>query len=148
MPTPLDIAFGSERQHRSMHFIINDTPVALARCRMTGNGKVFDSQKQQKMIIGLSLAAQLGSKPLFTGPLEVDLKFFFPISKSKSPKHRLEQRGKPHIFKPDIDNCIKMYLDCASGGVLFKDDAIIATIHSQKIYDDIARVEILITELL
>lgn len=144
-----DVAFGSERCPRSMHFIINDQPIALARCRMTGSGRLFDSQKQHKMIIGLALASQLGSKPLFSGALEIELRFFFPISKAhNTDKKKSLLRGKPHTYKPDLDNCIKMYLDCASNGVLFKDDAIIAAIHSYKLYDDTPRTEIIITEML
>ena len=141
------MAFASDRSPRSMFFVVKDTPIPLARPRMTGGGRVWDSQKHQKLIIGLSLTNQLNGLPLFEGALEVDITFYFPMPKRINEIRRAAMRNTPHIFKPDIDNCIKMYLDCASNGILFEDDAIIATIHSKKLYDDVPRTEIVITEI-
>ncbi len=49
---------------------------------------------------------------------------------------------------PDIDNVIKYYLDC-SNGILFKDDALVATVNARKLYDnESSYVHMTITELI
>jgi len=138
------IGFASERTQRRKHFKIDDVPIPLRRARFTGT-HCWDSQKQQKMIIGLALQSQLADEPLFEGPLDIDILFYFPISKRLSKENQLIYKDKPHIFKPDLDNLIKMYLDC-SNNILFKDDCIVSTIHARKLYG-IPRTEIIITEL-
>lgn len=141
------MAFASERAPRTMHFVIPGIPIPLARPRFSG-GHVWDSQKPQKLIIGLMLADQLGSLPLFSGALEVAFTFYFPMPKRLSAKHNLEMRGTPHKIRPDCDNIIKLYLDC-SNGILFKDDCMVVTLHAKKVYDDgnSPRTEMIITEL-
>lgn len=149
MKADVSIAFLSERNihvpPRSMTFVIEDIPIALRRTRMSGT-HCWDSQKQEKMIIGIALTQQLKSQPLFTGPLQIDITFHFPIKGRVSKEYREKKTGSPHMNKPDIDNLIKMYLDCASNGILFRDDCLVASVNARKIYGP-AKTEIIITEM-
>ena len=142
-----DRAFASERSttNRINHFIIPGVPVPLYRPRMSG-GHCWDSQKQQKMVISLMLTTQLADGPLFAGPLFIDFMFYFPLPKRMTNKKKKEVIGTPHTFKPDIDNVLKFYLDCASNDILFHDDAIVVRIAAQKLYGE-PRTEMIITEL-
>lgn len=144
-PTPQEIAFGSLPELRSITFTILGVPIPLARPRMSGN-HCWDSQKQQKLIIGLALSAQLKDEPLFAGPLSIDFSFFFPLPKRLN-KRQTTKEDIPHIAKPDIDNCIKMYLDCASNDILYKDDCIIAALSAKKCYSPTPRTIMTISEL-
>lgn len=143
----LKVAFASERTPRSLMFVIEGNPIPLQRPRMSGS-HCWDSQKQEKMIISLDLADQLDDEDLFAGPLEVDFTFYMPMPKRASMESKMKTIGKHHTTRPDTDNLIKMYLDCASNGILFKDDCLIAIIHAKKIYDVEPRTLIMITEIL
>lgn len=142
------MAYASERSPRSMFFSIPGTPLPLARPRFSKDGHVWDSQKPQKLIIGLELIKQLGSLPRFDKALSVDFKFYFPLPGHLSVEKYEATKGKPHAKRCDLDNCIKMYLDC-SQPILFEDDCIVATISASKMYDDgkSPRTEMTLTEI-
>ena len=75
----------------------------------------------------------------------VEVIFIFPIG-IRVPKHKKEKMiDSPHIFKPDIDNCIKFILDC-SNGIIWHDDCIVSVIFAKKIYGE-ARTIMTITEI-
>lgn len=131
---------------RSKFFTIKDAPIPLQRPRYSQN-HVWDSQKHQKMVIGVQFEQQMLKNEPFSGPLEIDINFYFAMPKRLSSTKRDALRLSYHHCRPDIDNLIKMYLDCANG-ILFKDDAIIAVVHSRKLYDDTERTELTISELL
>ncbi len=123
-------------------YVIQGDPIALNRARVGRNTcKMFDPQKQIKLLIGIELQRQHGERPLYTGPLKFDITFFMRLSnqlKKKPPYY--------HIFKPDSSNMIKMYEDVCTG-ILYHDDCLIAAISAQKVYDLNPRVEFTITEL-
>jgi len=81
-----------------------------------------------------------------TGPLHLKVKFFFapPVSWSKVKKNN--HLGRAHIVKPDCSNLVKLVED-AIKSVLFTDDAQIAKISAQKVYDLESRIEIEVTEI-
>jgi Holliday junction resolvase RusA-like endonuclease len=116
-------------EQRKREFFIEGIPVPLSRPKFA-NRHCYDVQKHAKLGIGILLLQQLKDEPMFKGILDVEFLFTFPIAKSNIKK-KLD--GKPHITKPDLDNCIKMYLDCASR-VLFLDDCIVSSIKARKIY--------------
>ena len=66
-----------------------------------------------------------------------------PISKTN--KKKVEPK-MPHATIPDLSNCIKFIEDICSG-VVYKDDAIIASISSKKLYDNEPRTEFFFTSL-
>lgn len=131
----IDIAFGSERSHpnpRSMLFILSGIPIPLQRVRFSGD-HCWDSQKHSKLLVSLALEAQLKAQDMFSGALHVDFVFVFPLAKKLSKVKKEKTLDKPHITIPDLDNCIKFYLDCCNK-LLFKDDCIVAVISARKIY--------------
>lgn len=127
------IAFASERAPRTRIFHIDGIPAPLARPRFA-NGHVYDSQKDQKFLIGLKLKEQMENERLFDGPLEIDLTFYFPFPPRSSPYRKAARPGSPHIKKPDLDNLIKMVCDCAANNILYKDDCIISACYARKMY--------------
>lgn len=62
-------------------------------------------------------------------PVKCKLTFYIEMPKSWSQKRRVEQEGKPHTQKPDIDNLIKGLLDA-----VFADDAHIWSVHAEKLW--------------
>lgn len=124
-------------------YIVPGEPMALARARF-GKKKVWDSQKQQKFAFGIHLNSQHQGKPLYTGPLQLDVIFYMPMPKKVSKKNPII--GKPHIYTPDLSNLIKFVEDAATG-ILFDDDCIIAIINAHKLYDNNTRTEFTVIEL-
>ena len=126
-------------------YVLEGDPIPLARCRIShrwGHLRVFDSQKELKLISQITLKSQHGNRPLFSGPLRVDAYFYFHIPRS----HKKTKPGYFHIIKPDGDNLVKMILDLGNG-VLFKDDCIVSQILCSKMYDDHPRTEFYIYKL-
>jgi len=127
------------------HYTIDGNPIPLARARH-GKGRTWDSQKQVKFACGLQLKSQNFNQELFNCPLALDVTFFLPIP------HRLPKRKKdlchhsPHATIPDLSNLIKFIEDVATG-ILYKDDALIATITAKKVYSSVPRTELSLTKL-
>lgn len=63
----------------------------------------------------------------------VEMHFRFITPKSWSEKKSRSKINQPHNSKPDIDNLVKFYLDCASG-ILWLDDRMVAQITASKTY--------------
>jgi Holliday junction resolvase RusA-like endonuclease len=126
-------------------YIITGNPIPLARGRIA-NRRVYDSQKEMKLITGIHIRNQHGELPFYEGPVHLDIYFFFEIPKSFSGKKANAINAKPHHIRPDIDNLIKYYLD-VSNGILFKDDGCISSISAFKCYDKLPRTEFKLTEI-
>lgn len=112
-------------------YVLKGNPVPLARTRM-GNRRMWDSQKQAKLVASLELQQQHRGRNLFKGPLHLELTFYMQMPKSEKKREKLAARY--HTIKPDIDNLEKFVLDIANG-VLYGDDCIVASLTSRKIYD-------------
>jgi len=128
---------------KEMIYIIPGDPIPLARARY-GNRRVWDSQKETKLISSISLNRQHDTNPLFTGPLHMDLIFFIelPHNRRKPYKNQFDY----HYYKPDLDNLIKYCCDI-SNKILYDDDCVVASITAKKIYDYEPRTQITIREL-
>lgn len=128
---------------KEMIYIIPGDPIPLARARY-GNRRVWDSQKEVKLISGISLTQQHQEKPFFKGPLHMDLVFYIelPHNRRKPYKHQFDY----HYYKPDLDNLIKFIADIANG-ILYTDDCIISSISAKKIYDYEPRTQITLREI-
>ena len=120
-------------------FIIPGDPTPLARPRFYKK-KIYDSQKNIKLIAGLHVQQQQNDDPLLEGALHLDITFFMKAPESISAKRRALLFATAHIFKPDLSNMIKFYEDICSN-VVYHDDCIIAKISARKIYDEIPRTE-------
>jgi Holliday junction resolvase RusA-like endonuclease len=131
----------------SAHYVIDGDPIPLKRPRF-GLGRVFDSQKREKHGIQLQLNHQHGQAGYvmpFEGPLKLDVTFFMPIPDRLSKKAHGATGACPHYSRPDIDNLLKMILDCMQS--VIKDDALVASVTARKVYSRCPRTEFSITRL-
>ena len=128
-------------------YIIRGEPVALARARVAHH-RVYDSQKQLKLLWGLELRKQHSNDPVLQGPIFLDVIFYMPIPGSYSNKKRVQLNNQWFIFKPDSSNLLKMIEDIAQE-ICYKDDCTISKISVEKVYDDGngPRTEFILTEL-
>lgn len=132
-------------------------PIPLARPRFWAQGSKFgarDSQKMEKAVargfmvkslreaLNCEIKASVieASKMSEASAFSIEMKFIFPFLKSWSKKKVVEQEKClehgitiVHHTKPDLDNLIKFYLDCATG-VIWDDDANVCRISAQKCY--------------
>ncbi|CAB4183215.1 Rus Holliday junction resolvase [uncultured Caudovirales phage] len=67
-----------------------------------------------------------------SGPLAVAIGFRFP-TRDKA------RHGKPHTFRPDVDNLAKLILDCLMRAGLIDDDACVSSLAVQKTWDETGR---------
>lgn len=98
------------------------------------------------MILGIDLDSQHAGRPLYSGPLQVDFTFYFGFPENMSESKKEKLMGRPHVFKPDISNLIKLIEDVGSK-ILYHDDCSIAYITAKKCYDRVPRTEFIITEM-
>lgn len=120
-------------------------PIALARPRFSLSSKrVYNSQRNTMTAASIYLQSQHNTGKPYEGPLHLDIVFYFPIPK-KTPKSKLSTFIYHH-YRPDLSNCIKFIEDIAIG-ILYKDDAIIASISAKKVYDSNPRTEFTIQSL-
>ena len=96
--------------------------------------------------MSINLASQHDKDPLFEGPVHLDITFFMPIPVKTPRKRANEMLDAPCFFKPDLSNLIKFLEDLGSG-VLYKDDAIIASVSAKKVYSINPRTEFSISSL-
>jgi len=75
----------------------------------------------------------------------VHIDFYFPIPATRMKK-KDELVNKPHTHKPDTDNLIKFYLDCANE-ILYEDDSQVYKIIATKQYCTTPRTELKIIEV-
>lgn len=126
-------------------YILPGNPIPLQRARQAYR-RVYDPQKEAKLIAGISLKEQHQDKELFEGPLHADIIFYMPLPHHSTKKKLKLITQNYHQYKPDISNLIKFIEDVATG-ILFKDDCIIASINTKKVYDANPRTELFIINL-
>lgn len=88
---------------------------------------MFDSSDKSKVMEASAL--------LYSDVYSIDITFYIGHSASITQihKNRLRWGFSSHTDKPDVDNFVKFYLDCANG-VLFADDKQIVEIKARKVY--------------
>lgn len=130
-----------------MYYCIEGNPIPLARGRI-GHGarRIYDSQRDLKIITGINLQNQHGDQPIYHGPLHLDITFYLKMPKL-SMRKSLMVANTYHPHKPDISNLIKWVEDVANT-IIYHDDAQIASITSRKIYNENPRTEFTIIPLL
>lgn len=129
-----------------MKYILYGNPVPLARPRFSDR-KIYDSQKQLKNDILLQLLHQHAGRPQLTGPVEINVNFYLPISKARRAndgKSKLD--GKYHTYRPDLSNLIKLIEDVGNG-LMYKDDSCVCKISAQKFFSTEPRTEFEVTEI-
>lgn len=112
-----------------MKIIIKGEPVPQARARLYkrwGKHGVYDPNAKDKEIIRefLKCKADLHSQQ-FNYP-SISFLFHMPIPKnlSKRVMSIYESGLLKHTKKPDVDNLVKLYLDCLDGIIIHKDQKV------------------------
>lgn len=123
---------------------VTGEPISLQRPRFY-SGRIYDSQKAAKFQYSNRLRIIHDDKPLYAGPLHMEILFYFQPPKKMAQKKRDAHRF--HHFKPDIDNCIKWVLDCANS-VLYNDDSTVSSLTVRKYYSDEPRTCIKLSKII
>jgi len=120
--------------------VIQSPPVAQPRPRVTRWG-TFDPAKDQKNWARIQISSQFSEK--LRCPIEVDVIFYMPISKSTSKKNkkRMLENEIKHQKNKDIDNLCKFVFD-SMNDIVFEDDKQIWHVDAKKIYSENPRTEI------
>lgn len=131
-----------------MQIIIHGTPVPQARMRHSnfrGFVTTYDPNAKDKKVIREFLKQQITSK-VFEHP-RVSFVFYMPIPKTiKKKDTAIYNSGTlKHEKKPDVDNLIKLYLDCLDNIIIFGDQKV-SLGPCVKIYDPIPRTVVTLTE--
>jgi len=113
-------------------YLLKGDPIALARPRLHLK-RVFDCQRNLKINTRIDLDRQHEGLPFFTGPIHIDVVFVIKIPDKIAVKERQHRLGRPHTFRPDLDNLIKYILDVCAG-IIYKEDSIVSSITAKKIY--------------
>ena len=112
-------------------------PQARPRVHLKGNKTfVYDPQCRNKKVIQYYMKQQLtDDKLLKEENLAIDFIFYMPVPKwlSKKVKSEALKENVYHGLRPDIDNLVKLYLDCLNETVI-RDDSQVSRITAQKIY--------------
>lgn len=131
-----------------MIYVIPGEPQALARPRFSRQSqRVYNPMRNQMLILSITIQSQHNNKPLFEGPIHMDVTFFMPYPSKLTKAQRTDIQGSYHFTRSDLDNMIKFLADLCNG-VLYKDDAIIASISAKKVYSDNPRTEFSFQSLL
>ncbi len=126
-------------------YIIPQDPIAWARAVPTRTHGMWDSQKKLKLYLSLLIQKCHGDRPLYEGPLLLDIFFYFPLTQKmlKDPK---KWEGTPYEFRPDYDNCSKLISDTCND-VLYEDDKTTCMAFIHKFYSSNPRTEFRFVEL-
>lgn len=80
------------------------------------------------------------------GPVFVSIQATFEIPKSWPKKRQAAEFGRPHIQRPDLDNCMKAILD-GLNRVAFADDSQVAEMHLSKRWGHVAQTVVVVREV-
>lgn len=127
-------------------FTLEGNPIPLQRARCSRQRRMYDTQKNHKLIAGITLKNQFQDQDPLSGILKLHAVFYMPIPRNASKKTMKNMEGNLHYKKPDIDNLVKFLCDVCNG-IIYTDDARIAIIQSEKRYDEKPRTEFSITLL-
>lgn len=101
----------------------------------TANG--WKSLVREAAAKAIAEAGDTGTRPIFTGPVRLDLTLWFPRPKSHFTKKGIRPDAPTyHTGKPDRDNCDKAVMDALGHDALqiWKDDAQVADGTITKLY--------------
>jgi Holliday junction resolvase RusA-like endonuclease len=136
-----------------MKIIIPGNPVPQARMRHSIRGgftKTYDPCCKQKVIIRRqmhqALVDSLSDTTFFRYP-RISFLFHMPIPKS-TPKKKMQLHKSgalKHVVKPDVDNLVKLYMDCIDG-IFLEGDQCVSLGMCLKVYHSEPKTIILIDE--
>jgi Holliday junction resolvase RusA-like endonuclease len=133
-------------------FTIYGEPVPKGRPRFSTRGKfpvayTPEKTKNYESDVGMMAKAAMGSSEPLEGALEAFIYVTFPVPASYSKKRTEACLGnsEKHTKKPDLDNVIKSVID-GMDKIVFENDSQITSIHSTKVYGEVAKVEVVVRQ--
>lgn len=133
---------------KEVQFVVPGEPQGKGRARIgtvAGRIRMFTPAKTVSYEGLIALAAQeaMQGRPLFEGPMMLQVTAYFPIRNSWSKKKQAAARENSIIpdCLPDSDNIVKAVCD-GMNKVVWKDDRQVAELHMRKMYSDTPRVEV------
>lgn len=132
------------KKGRSYTYILKGEPEALVLRRaddITG----WNTHKERKLIVDISLESQHDDRPLFAGDLWVDVTFYFTIPHPIRAKTKALD-GDSHICKPSLFLLLN-FLEHSAEHIVWADTVNVARMTCTKLYDKEPRTELTITEL-
>jgi len=115
-------------------FTIPGKPMAQKRHQTTMGGKhTFNPSKGDKQVIAQECRIAANQQEWRSAPCPMALKIYFYF---RRPKSRKSLNEKYHTQTPDLDNCIKLYVDAMESVCLLHNDKQICSLVSGKFYTD------------
>ena len=136
----------------SIMFTVYGHPVAKGRPRFSTRGKfpvayTPEKTKTYETEVGMMAKAAMGASKPLEGALEAFIYVTFPVPPSYSKK-RTEaclNNTEKYIKKPDLTNVVKSIED-GMNGIVYRDDSQITSLHSTKVYGEVAKVEVMVRQ--
>jgi Holliday junction resolvase RusA-like endonuclease len=138
---------GKEKPMKKQVFIqLEGKPVAWKRPGQSGVYR-YDVQRAIKNDLGFKILESLGKHTSFTKGVQLNATLVYPTPRSMSKKQALMLHGKYHTLKPDLDNCLKFYLDLCKEVGIYEDDSQVYEIHATKLWGLEGYVQLTFTEI-
>ena len=116
--------------------IINIPVKPRGKGSVRGSGRAFFKDKQTKEY--MDKVSYFMRKEWQLEPLETAIEIKVSFNFIGNPSDEMDK-------KPDIDNCLKALLDCATG-IIWKDDCQIVKIYAEKVYSEVSEGTIILIE--
>lgn len=132
--------------------IIPGVPVSQARMRASCRGgfaRIYDPRAEEKKVIRAELQAIVKQLDMKKYPEHPKISFIFcmpiPASTPKKDLPLFQSSKVKHEKKSDVDNFIKLYLDCLDG-IVFEGDQQVSLGFAIKLYCPVPKTIIIVEE--
>lgn len=116
-------------------FFVPGPPVGKGRPRFTRAGRVYtpaETRKAEENIRMCAVRAMNGAVPI-AQPVELRVITYHLPPKSRTKAQKAVPWRDFRGARPDVDNYVKAAMD-ALNGVVWTDDALVASVHAAKVY--------------
>lgn len=120
----------------SHYFVIEGEPVSYPELKTT-HYRTWNSHREHKLKYEITLGNQFEGKQLLSGPLALEVQFYFP-SKKGNPKS--------HVSKPDLNRLVRFIQETCLG-IVYGNEALLSYIFCSKHYDDNPRTQFSISRI-
>lgn len=143
------IMLESNKLQNTVTVHVSGKPLAKERIRVTREGHVYPPERTVNYEGRVALAAQhaMDGRPLFDGPLSVEIDVLLPVpqSWSKKKQHAALCGIMQPTGRPDLDNLAK--IADALNLIVWADDAQITDLHIRKKYSSRPSLQIVVRSL-
>lgn len=122
---------------RTVSFTIPGDPVAWMTPRIVRNkghkgarAIMPDKMREYQQKVQLAAIDVMGERPPMTGPVKLELSYWFTMPKSMQRK-RKPTPAQPKMTKPDLDNLVKCIGDALSSVVYVDDNQVVSLVASK-----------------